>query len=246
MAKIGKVKVDRLGKHDHFDDRKSPYELTLYYDGTNYYFYFDIDELKKFFPNLVASQSDFSSCDTRDKAIQLVQLLITDNLPHKKMLAISLSMGLRGMNGYQDKRVKGKAINDRPLMLATSIERDDFGDDEYTTHQLGMRLSRYLCYEISDKREEDILIPVGGDWTVFTHRKNYFTRSQKERILLTEWTEEREKTLIDFCSKLDQLATNLLLYLAKGLANNDGDFGKFIDATSQPALAIFTETEKKD
>ncbi len=241
MAKICKVKFDSFGQNK--EDGNYP-ELQLYYSGTSFYFYFDNDEILKHFPKADFSRSDFSICDTRQKAINLMRVIAEDQLAPKRIIGLSISLGQRAMNKYWKERPKG--IEDKPLMWATKIESDgDWGRSYRTQHQLGLSLNRFLIYEISDRREDDVMVSVNDKWHT-PSSKQYSTRPNEDRSLLIDWTEEREKYLVDVCSKLDNLATSLLLFLAKGIALNENDFGKFIDAHPLPALESNFEKQTSD
>ncbi len=238
MPKVGVVKFDNFG-NEMKEDKKGMFELSIYYSNSDNNFYFDRKELEKKFPDTKVSEIRFGVCDTRDKAVALIKITLSTELKPKRMLALSVSIGQLAMSAYQEQRPKGS--KDKDLMWATEI--DSSYDSEATKHALGLKLKRLLLYEVSDNKEDDLLVPARDTWTVPSY-KAFSTRRQHEKSLLVEWTEEREAYLLNACQKLDKIGANLLLFLAKGMAENSSDFGKFIDQSAFPALEAGFEGQK--
>lgn len=96
MAKLGKQKFSMTGEHNSARTTFSgTFELYLYYDSEGDYFYFDTKEMKQYLPEDAVSdyhKSVFSSCNTKQKAIDIIEILISSQLKEKRMLRISLGM----------------------------------------------------------------------------------------------------------------------------------------------------------
>lgn len=97
MAKLGKEKFSVNGIHTQGRTTShGQVELFLYYDTTKYYFYFEREEMKKYFlyadNDLQSSSSLFSQCDTRDKAIGVVIAMLSKDSVEERWLRIELGM----------------------------------------------------------------------------------------------------------------------------------------------------------
>lgn len=227
MAKISKEKFDHFGQHEGRTTFKGKLELDLYYNGLDHHFYFDADDIKKKLPDVEINTYSFRVCDTRDKALNMVKALVESSLNPKKVLALTLNTGTRALSTYIDARPK--EVKDKALRLALNISSDDNGIYGYkTNHVLGIQLNRYYVYELSEKREDDLLLSVSPSWRL-PSIKRYSTRREYEKSLIIDWTPEREKYLVSVCERLNNLGATLLLFLAQGIDAHGSDFGKFID-----------------
>lgn len=243
MPKLGKVQFDALGKEMRSDEAKAAYELELYYTQKDDYFYFERGDVLKCFPKYDYSQREFEGCKTREMALIAFKILVDKAIVPKRMLAVTITIGLNAMTEYSERKPKGTGRHDQSLMRATSIETHYSKFQDSIKHTLGVHVKKLLCYELTDNRNEDLLISAHDTWTPETYRQ-FTNRREHEKSLLVEWTEERERYLLALCKQLDNIGANLLLFLASGLGANGSDFGKFIDTHVQPALAANIEVKE--
>lgn len=236
MPKISKEKFDAMGQHKGRTTDKTKYEFDLHYSIGDNIFYFEQEAIVKAIPKAKGCGAAFKACDTRNKAIAVMQALIGEAITPNKVIAISIQVGMRAITTYTETVNKEVRKKDAPLMTTVSVDSDGSGwFGEFSQHTLGLKINRFYVYNLGESNEQEILISVPHTWKIPSKKEPKF-RSMFQNYLFLDWTPEREAYITSLCNNLDNLAATLLAFLAKGIAENGGDFAQFIDNGAQLAL----------
>lgn len=91
MPKISKIKFRRTGVALRRTTASGDMEMMLQYNVADDHFFFDREEIRKFFPEY-NHDIHFKECDTARKAIAVVKAFIGDNTTKTRMLRIKLGV----------------------------------------------------------------------------------------------------------------------------------------------------------
>jgi len=97
MAKLGKQKLHLTGSYmAGRTTYRGDVELYLYYNTEKDYFYFDVQEMKKYIGDAAPQHGGFfSDCDTKEKALNKFQSLIKEEVTETRMIRIKIGMPSR-------------------------------------------------------------------------------------------------------------------------------------------------------
>lgn len=222
MAKLGKQKFSLSGDHNSSRTTFSgTIELYLHYSTEMDFFYFDREEMKKYLPEDVMAnfkEHVFGDCDTKDKAVRVIELLISSQIKEKRKLRIEIGMSsdiykvpnpeygknkdhsLKNWNP-QDPTIIDPAL---PSYLKEMLGR---GGGVYGGSGLTLNFSRIMEVELNGTKR---YAGCNSDWK--------YTRSDLSHhgANLIDWTPEAEKFLIETQSTLDSLCGIVLKFFNAG------------------------------
>lgn len=214
MPKLNKEKFELTGHH--IKDRTTfpgQVEMFLHYDTDKHFFYFEGKDLSKYLGEKEGHiWVNFNSCDTRQKAIDIVKTLLAENTTKTKMLRIELNMPFKI---YSKKNPKFKQEN--------SIFEDELVIDgdlpEYLKEMLwrssmhGSGLS--IVFERVMKIESNghaVYANCNEKWEYSLSKTGTYSRN------LVEWSPEREGFLISMQAQMDEMCKKVLdFFTAKNL-----------------------------
>lgn len=215
MAKLGKQKFSLTGEHNsNRTTFAGVIEMYLQYDTEGDFFYFDTTEMKKYLKEDSVSpfsKSLFGDCNTKDKAIGIIELLISNSITETRKLRIEIGMNselYKVPNPLAKEKRDWSAdeviINpDFPTYLKDMLSRGGMYKDKGITlnfeRVMEVELNGIKLYGTCDK-----------DWKY--ERKNLYSNSGN----LIEWTLPAEEFLMDTQNKLDAMCKVILDFFNAG------------------------------
>lgn len=214
MAKLNKQKFNLAGYYN--EDRttyRGDIELNLYYETEHEYFYFDKIEMEKYLrpEDVPHVNAYFGQCDTKSKAIDAMQAIIVKGGKETKYLRILLRMPsslyqVPNPNNTSEYEYKRYMTDPKfPKYLAEMLDGISF--NEIQTSGLSLGYERVIKLEVNNLSH---YVACDENWKY--NSKSLHGRGGN----LIEWTEEREKFLIDTQDKLNKLCQVVLDYFNAG------------------------------
>lgn len=194
MAKLNKIKFNLIGTEFRRTTYKKDVELYLYYNTENEFFYFDSNEIKKYYPTYNNNIS-FSKCESKRMAIEMMKLYINGYNDKKRMLRIEIDI------------VGEIDINKKDLceqLQEMTGHSEDFKShyDNENKRAISLKFKRVLKIK-SDGQSESAYIDCDENWNEGDSYYHY------DRNLI-EWSEEIESFLIKMQQQMDMLSKNLI------------------------------------
>lgn len=223
MAKLGKQKFSLADGHESARTTFSgTIEMYLHYDTDGDFFYFPTDEMKKYFPEDSFDtfyKNTFGSCNTKQKAINVIEMLLAKEVKETRKLRIEIGMNsdLYKIHNPKHKREAGKNDDIRtwsfeqerivdptlPKYLQEMLER---GGGVYG-HGLTLKFERIMEVEVNGiKRYADC----DKNWQ---YKKKSLSGHGANLI---DWTPAAEAFLMDTQHRIDELGKVILNFFNAG------------------------------
>jgi len=221
MAKLGKQKFSMTGEHNSARTTFSgTFELYLYYDSEGDYFYFDTKEMKQYLPEDTVSdyhKGVFSHCNTKQKAIDIIEVLISSQLKEKRKLRIVLGMPSEIYKVPNPKYKKSEPGSDIRTWRFEEQEITDPTLPKYLQEMLsggvyrgsGLTLEFYRIMEVEVNGKK---MYAGCDENWKYKRKDLSSHAAN----LIDWTPEAEQFLMNTQHTLDSLCKLVLNFFNAG------------------------------
>lgn len=210
MAKLNKQKFNLVGYYNEERTTASgDIELTLYYNAEKEYFYFEDIELKKYLreEDIPMTSAYFRECDTKSKAIDAMTALIVKGGVETRYLKIELKMPSDLFKIPNPETIKSLGYDNHIIDPKFPKYLADMLDNIHSASGLSIGFERVIKLQVKDIKH---YVYCDKDWKY--NSKSLHGRGGN----LIEWTEEREKFLIDIQEKLTKLCHIVLNYFNAG------------------------------
>lgn len=194
MAKLNKIKFNLIGTEFRRTTFKRDIELYLYYNTENEFFYFDSNEIKKYYPTYNNNIS-FSKCESKRMAIEMIKLYINGYKEKKRMLRVEIDIV-----GEID--INKKDLCKQLQEMTGSSEDFKSRYDNENKREISLKFKRVLEIK-SDGQSDSAYIDCDENWN---EGDSYYHYGRN----LIEWSEEIESFLIKMQQQMDMLSKNLI------------------------------------
>jgi hypothetical protein len=217
MAKLNKQKFELDGSYvEGRTTFSGDIELHLHYNTSKEFFYFDRDELLKYFdkssiPDYV--ENLFNDCDTKRKAVDVLMVLVKKNLKEKRMISMELGMPSK-LYSVRNPEYDAQSEDDKSWGLVSKTIIDptipDFlnkildAGKMYSAYGVSLSFQRVMEVEFNGVKR---YASCDENWNY--KRSNLHSGGHN----LIEWSQEREDFLLGVQQKLDDLGKMILDYL---------------------------------
>jgi hypothetical protein len=212
MAKLGLQKFSLTGEHNSARTTFSgTIEMHLYYNSERNYFYFNIEDIKKYIPEESAPYSEgkaFGHCETKQDAIAVMELLISSNIKEKRMLRITIGMSA---DLYKIDNPKAGQRFEDPTIVNPELPQylQKMIDNTGVYYGKGLTLSFVRIMELELKGKK---MYAGCDENWKYDKKDITSHAAN----LIDWTPAAEQFLLQTQEKLDSLCKLVLEFFNAG------------------------------
>lgn len=222
MAKLGKQKFSLIDGHEAARTTFSgTIEMYLHYDTDGDFFYFPSEEMKKYFPEGSFDsyyKSTFGDCNTKQKAIDVIEMLLAKEVKETRKLRIEIGMNSDLYNVRNPKHKESVAGADiktwsfeQPTIIDPTLPKylQDMLSRGSVYDSRGLTLKFYRIMEVE---VNGIKKYAGCDENWKYKKKSLSSHSDN----LIDWTPASEAFLIDTQSRIDELCKIILKFFNAG------------------------------
>lgn len=204
-TKLGKEKFTHGGEHiKGRTTNTGDYEMHLYYDVTDNYFFFDYKDVNNLFGTNFTFNNLFINCRTKNEAINVISTLFNEKSTTKRKLLVDINVPY----GYVFDSKPGKTIYDDDIKtikpnlnehLLIIIKEGLNGGNGIT-----LKYSKFIELEYNNNGKK-LYAKCDNEWN---YNKNDF-RPQNSRNFI-DWTHETEIFLENFNVQITNLINNVI------------------------------------
>ena len=234
MAKLGKVKFNSEGKVLKNTTDRGPLTLILHYDNRKDLFYFEYkdltDQIELSTPmGSSGFHSMFKGCDTKAKAVSIVEVLLEKNMPCERYIALRIGVNMLDINRTDlDNQFMRECV-----FNVTNYNGSSSGISNDTFSALTMSVVKVLKYT-SITTGMVIYAHTDKDWKKKDDKLTVRIDNPYHNRLMIPWTKEREEYIDSMSNNLLTISQKLLEFISKGMDGNS--FTDFIDKQQMPTM----------